>query len=235
MKIELKNLKIAAHLSEETTAYSATIHVDGKRAFDARNDGHGGADHYHPLLGYTGPSEQEINALLADNVAPAGPFQADPAERAVWDNGSCCDLEMLVARLMATHEAEKVLKRLLSRQIVTLSSDGKLYQYKAAPTPERLDLIRQRKPDETIVNGADAAIQAQAVRALANEPDHAEAVYARLRQGDVTRADAQWLLAQDRKAERPDPDLQTRLTQIIATADARIAEYREARSTAKAS
>ena len=82
MKIELKNLKIAAHLSEETTAYSATIHVDGKRAFDARNDGHGGADRYHPLPGYTGPSEQEIKDRLEEMLQYLKPDQ-------LWVNPDC--------------------------------------------------------------------------------------------------------------------------------------------------
>ena len=47
MKIELKKLKIAEHMSEETTAFTADIFVDGKEAGYAKNDGHGGCTFYH--------------------------------------------------------------------------------------------------------------------------------------------------------------------------------------------
>lgn len=42
MKIELKKLKIAEHLSEETTAYTADVYIDGKCIGYAKNDGQGG-------------------------------------------------------------------------------------------------------------------------------------------------------------------------------------------------
>lgn len=43
MNIEVKNYKRYPALSEETEAYSATVYIDGKRAGEARNDGHGGS------------------------------------------------------------------------------------------------------------------------------------------------------------------------------------------------
>ena len=49
MKIELKNFKHAEFASHETHCYEATVWVDGKRAFYASNEGHGGADDYTPL------------------------------------------------------------------------------------------------------------------------------------------------------------------------------------------
>ena len=42
MKIELKKLKVAEHLSEETTAYSADVYVNGKCIGYAQNNGQGG-------------------------------------------------------------------------------------------------------------------------------------------------------------------------------------------------
>jgi hypothetical protein len=42
MKIELKNLKVSPHLSQETNAFTADIWLDGKRVGHARNQGHGG-------------------------------------------------------------------------------------------------------------------------------------------------------------------------------------------------
>lgn len=47
MKIELRNIKILASLSEETPAYTGTLFVDGKKIGDVSNHGHGGCDEYH--------------------------------------------------------------------------------------------------------------------------------------------------------------------------------------------
>jgi hypothetical protein len=47
MKIELKNIKHAAFASHETNCYSATIHVDGKKAGTVDNEGYGGCDNIH--------------------------------------------------------------------------------------------------------------------------------------------------------------------------------------------
>ena len=42
MKIELKKIKVSESQSEETTAFTADIYIDGKNAGYAKNDGHGG-------------------------------------------------------------------------------------------------------------------------------------------------------------------------------------------------
>lgn len=47
MKIELKNLKVYPRLSEETTAFTATVYADGKKVGEAKNDGHGGCNIYY--------------------------------------------------------------------------------------------------------------------------------------------------------------------------------------------
>ncbi len=46
MKITLKNLKIAEHMSEETTAFTADLIVDGVNVGSAKNGGHGGSTDY---------------------------------------------------------------------------------------------------------------------------------------------------------------------------------------------
>lgn len=46
MKVEVKSVKTAGHLSHETVAYSASIYVDGKRIGLVRNDGQGGCNMY---------------------------------------------------------------------------------------------------------------------------------------------------------------------------------------------
>lgn len=51
MKIELKNIKIAEHMSEETTAFTADIFVDGVKTGYAKNHGHGGCTDYNRYPG----------------------------------------------------------------------------------------------------------------------------------------------------------------------------------------
>lgn len=58
MKIELKKLKIAEHMSEETTAFTAEIYVNGVNAGYAKNDGHGGSTFYH-----CNPDEKSRNLI----------------------------------------------------------------------------------------------------------------------------------------------------------------------------
>jgi len=43
--IQLKNVKIAWHMSEGTTAFTATLYIDGKKAADVKNEGRGGDNH----------------------------------------------------------------------------------------------------------------------------------------------------------------------------------------------
>ena len=45
-KVELKSLKIASNLSEETIAFTANIYVDGKKVGWAKNGGYGGGTEY---------------------------------------------------------------------------------------------------------------------------------------------------------------------------------------------
>lgn len=45
-KFTLKNLKVCEWASEETTCFTATMYVDGKRVGECSNDGHGGAHRY---------------------------------------------------------------------------------------------------------------------------------------------------------------------------------------------
>ena len=46
MNVELKAVKTAKHLSQETIAYSASIYVDGKRIGVVSNSGTGGGNQY---------------------------------------------------------------------------------------------------------------------------------------------------------------------------------------------
>lgn len=48
MKIELKNIRIIDHMSEETTCFDAKLYVDNKCVAYCKNDGRGGMTDYYP-------------------------------------------------------------------------------------------------------------------------------------------------------------------------------------------
>lgn len=146
MKIELKSIKIHKGLSEETYCYTATVLVDGVPAFSASNHGHGGPDSYHPVKGYTGPSEREISDWLKANKEPC------------VSHGMSLeyDLELMVGELLENHERRQTLSRMLKSKIVVMIEDKgqpalASYPAKYKPTPENIAKVAAR--GDKVVNG----------------------------------------------------------------------------------
>ena len=108
MHIELKKLKVHEDMSEETTAYTAEVHVNGKLAFYASNRGHGDADHFRPVGAVT---EADVNAWLKAN-RPAAPFGEWDLE---WEVGRRIDLRPILTALkkglVVTTKGEKFFTR----------------------------------------------------------------------------------------------------------------------------
>ena len=158
MTIGITGLKHMASLSEETNAYTATILLDGVRAFEGSNHGHGGPDMYHVLKGYDGPSPEEVDAWIKATM-PSYHFQGMDLDQS---------LEMVVGELVESELRTKRLKRLLSTKILVIEKvDGEdgLYTYKGKPTPEALESMRKSiaagKIKGRLVNGGDEAIMAE--------------------------------------------------------------------------
>lgn len=239
MKIEVRNLKVSASLSEETTAYTATIYVNGQKAFAASNRGHGGADLYHPFPGYSGPAERDINEWLAVNEPPSAPFESDPAKRQPYDTGTACDLETVVQRALDRAETAKGV-RSATRKLCSLK-DGKVFTWsvKASDlTPARLEALRAKHPDQEFVNDKldDPTVYDRFVAALYGTPaaDPAEEVLARLRENRLTAADCRYLIAQELSAEKPTADLIEHLTKTAEEQEAREAAFRAERDATRA-
>lgn len=239
MEIIIKNLKIARTLSEETTAYTATIYVDGVATFAASNHGHGGCDMYHRLA-TAKVTETDVNAWLATHVAPDGPWEADPAKRAPYDTGHTCDLEVFVGRFIADAETAADRKRIAKKfdgymaKTICILRDGGLFTVKALPTPANLATIKQRETKGgTIVNDADEATKAKALLAYCPDlaalspVDHEEAMYERFREGRTTLADARYMLADNDRAAKPCPDTRAHLLGIVATQEAAEQAYKD--------
>jgi hypothetical protein len=114
MKLELKNVKIARNLSRETLAYTATVYVNGKRAVDVSNDGHGGCDMQHRVEGGEHTVEA-INDWCKANL-PA-------LESEYFPDGIEQDLEMWCHEEAERRDLGKTVKAKLGRCIVLRDGD----------------------------------------------------------------------------------------------------------------
>ena len=93
--ITLKSVKIYERLSEETTAFSATVYYAGRKAGEASNDGHGGST----MIRLDPATRATVEAWAQANVPPG----EDPCDGAVEyhvDN-------LVEAHAQAAHEARE--------------------------------------------------------------------------------------------------------------------------------
>lgn len=164
MQITLSNVKIMHSLSEETYCYTATVLVNGVRAFEASNHGHGGCDLYRPIAGYTGPSEADISAWLKENRDPH-----------VSDGITLeYDLELTVGELLDAHakaadrkRIEKSFERILGKEVAALRDGNRFVTFKKVPpTAANLAAIRAAKPELEIVNYAQGELRERALLAF---------------------------------------------------------------------
>lgn len=160
MKITLKNLKHMASLSQETHAFTATIYVDGKAAFQAMNNGHGGENSYNTIKGYKGPSTKEVDEWLKNNT------DAHEIEGMIIQNS----LEIVIGDLINEKISDKELKKLLKNNLLVISKeDGEdaLYSYKGAPTAQNIAIMQlaidNGKVKGLLVNGADDNVYKKAL------------------------------------------------------------------------
>lgn len=125
MKIAIKNLKHAEFASQETNCYQATVWVDGKRAFTASNEGHGGADYYEPLHAKgKDPSQarSEFNAVMEKVEAHCATLPKWGSEFGGEDNNDVTP-EILINNLVHKKLLEKDLKKLLKSRVLLLDKD----------------------------------------------------------------------------------------------------------------
>ena len=155
MKIELRRVSYNAALSQETSAFTAEVWIDGELAFHARNQGTGGADCYRQVGRWT---EAEVDAWLTANRPP----------RCLGDDLACDhDLEIEVNDLLVRTVEGRRLQRLLRSHVVTIEH-GQIFQYSLRK--RRFEVVtravRSANPDVIIVNDAGDDVFARALDVL---------------------------------------------------------------------
>jgi hypothetical protein len=142
MKLELKNIKYYASMSEETNCYEAILYVDGKRLGRVHNDGHGGCDSYD----FSWKEGERVNNWCRANL-PKWTSQYDNTENET-------DLELWCCRQVTNHLLQKELKRLLKKLFV-MESDKQFYTYKlkwSDVTSTMLESWKKKNPSAIVLN-----------------------------------------------------------------------------------
>jgi hypothetical protein len=116
MKIELKNVSYNAKLSQETSAFTASIYIDGVKRGTVSNSGTGGPNNIFPWS-----LSDEINkyAKTLPGITYAG--QTFPR-----------DADIVIGDILNSCLSEQKLKKLLKTRVV-LVKDGKCYTCKGVP------------------------------------------------------------------------------------------------------
>ena len=103
MEITLKNIKVAAFLSQETVAFSATVFIDGKRVGTVDNAGQGGGNNYN----FDYPKLLEAAEEFV---------KTQPRVFPEFEN----DLDSYIGKLVDDHENKKRLARICKKKTLFL-------------------------------------------------------------------------------------------------------------------
>ena len=147
--ITLKNVRYAAFASQETACFSATVYVDGVALCTAENDGHGGADLYHPAKGKAHADIEAVDAAL--KAAAVRPEVVEDWEAQLWDDGYRPGLEEAVGAALDAHLLVRDLKRMLAKKTM-FKEDGKVFEIKRKYDAAVEKYIRGKYPSAIILN-----------------------------------------------------------------------------------
>jgi hypothetical protein len=139
MKIELKNIKEAKFLSEETPAYSANLYVDGVKIGVVSNNGHGGCDSFYGDR----KAYDAADRWLAENHEP---YQ-----------GMTMDIELFCHLQLGRREDRQRLQKLIKKAVVALDPVKKevnAYTWKGVSqvTKAHIEKFREKNPSLVILN-----------------------------------------------------------------------------------
>lgn len=153
MQIELRNVKYAAFASQETSCFQATVYIDGKRAGEVSNEGHGGPDSISP---------RELQTRLDEYGASLPKEACDWTDR---DTGKAAEIsqtaETLIGNALDAWLLQRELKRICKKAAYAVN--GKIYTLKV-PYDERVrEHLAKKYPDAKILNTMP---QAEAVALL---------------------------------------------------------------------
>jgi hypothetical protein len=129
MKIELKNIKHYESMSEETNCFQATIYIDGKRAGEASNRGHGDPINILPY---------DLHKTLNEYASTLPPLDYEGMQIEQ-------DAEIIIGNLLTDWLTSKDLKKLMSGRVVFLK-DSKLKQSAKLDKLRLTEVLKSNSP-----------------------------------------------------------------------------------------
>lgn len=129
MRVELKNIKHYESLSEETNCFQATIYIDGKRAGEASNRGHGDPINILPY---------DLHKTLNEYAKTLPPLDYEGIQIEQ-------DAEIIIGNLLTDWLISQDLKKLMSGRVVFLK-DSKLRQSIKLDKAKLAELLTSNNP-----------------------------------------------------------------------------------------
>jgi len=120
MKIELRRISYNARLSQETSAYTADVWINGVKRGSVQNSGTGGPDIIHPFS-----LQKEIN----DYAQTLPPIEFHGTELTM-------NAEMIFSDLLNRHLVGKNLQRKMKTKTLFTVADGKVWEVKGSTPPK---------------------------------------------------------------------------------------------------
>jgi len=122
-KLEVKNISYYARGSEETPCYNATVYINGKKAIEVSNEGHGGSDRQHTYPEMQRGLLQEVNKYCIEKFG-----------QETWEHGgktysTDLDLEHYCHKELYDWLDRKTLKKDLNAKFLC-QEDKELFAYK---------------------------------------------------------------------------------------------------------
>ena len=129
--LEVKNLSHYARGSEETPCYNATVYINGKKAIEVSNDGHGGCDRQdqYPDIEERGLVEQADKWCVKTFGQDSFTYMSDGKEETCSYD---LDLEHYCHKVLYDWLDTKTLKKDLKKQWLFVEK-GQLMGYKRKP------------------------------------------------------------------------------------------------------
>lgn len=147
--IELRKITYSKALSEETSAYSADLYLDGALLAHVSNHGTGGCDSQHPAKGRTYAEIKALNDEIKSTYPSKDTGMVLNGKPFIMEQ----DLETVCGDLLNDHLVAKDLKRTLSSKIVFQKPDG-IYTVKKQKGADEAKLIAHVKTK----NGIDRTL-----------------------------------------------------------------------------
>ena len=138
--IQLKNVKIAWNMSEETTAFTATLYIDGAKAAYVKNEGTGGDNHPRFL---DRELEKEFHEFCKSLPPQDYGMDADGAFNETYPMNYDSFIGDLLTEWIENDDWKKTCKKGIAYTL-TSHKDGEYMLWKVPYSPEMAEQVRKQ-------------------------------------------------------------------------------------------